>query len=370
MNKMQRKWNTRLFLQAAAALTFALLLACLSICPSHAAEGYDKTAPASETSSSKSIGKYGMTPVYGFDVKDGVYQIKVDSSSTFFHIDEAELTVKDGEMTARMTLSSTSYEFIYLGTAEEAAAAPLSDYLKPKDVDYRSTFPFPVEALDKPIDCAAFSKKKDQWYNRKILFDATSLPSSALLITLPDYDRIEDALKAYDEENGTSTLEDAQPAEEADPGSVPANPVDIDLKDGEYSIQVNMTGGSGRASVTSPTWLIVKEGKAYARLLWSSTYYDYMIVGGKKYMNETTDGGNSSFTIPIVRMDEPIPVIADTTAMGDPVEIAYALTFYQNTVADKNKVPQEAAVHVLIIALVIIIAGGILNLLIKRRKKQ
>ena len=55
----------------------------------------------------------------------------------------------------------------------------------------------------------------------------------------------------------------------------------------------------------------MKDGKAWAKLLWSSTYYDYMIVGGKKYLNETTDGGNSTFTIPIAVMDEDMPVIAD-----------------------------------------------------------
>ena len=95
-----------------------------------------------------------------------------------------------------------------------------------------------------------------------------------------------------------------------------------------------------------------------------------MIVGGKKYLNETTDGGNSTFTIPIAVMDEDMPVIADTTAMGDPVEIEYKLTFYEDSIASKRQIPQEAAVDVLIIALIIIGAGGILNLILKRRKKQ
>ena len=87
-------------------------------------------------------------------------------------------------------------------------------------------------------------------------------------------------------------------------------------------------------------------------------------------MNETTDGGNSTFTIPIAVMDAPMPVIADTTAMGDPVEIDYALTFYEDTVADKNQVPQEAAIRVLIIALIIILTGGALNFLVKRKRKH
>ena len=40
--------------------------------------------------------------------------------------------------------------------------------------------------------------------------------------------------------------------------------MDIDKEDGEYSIQVDLEGGSGKASVTSPTILTVKDGQAYA----------------------------------------------------------------------------------------------------------
>ena len=36
--------------------------------------------------------------------------------------------------------------------------------------------------------------------------------------------------------------------------------MDIDKEDGEYSIQVDLEGGSGKASVTSPTILTVKDG--------------------------------------------------------------------------------------------------------------
>ena len=114
----------------------------------------------------------------------------------------------------------------------------------------------------------------------------------------------------------------------------------------------------------------LKDGYAYARLLWSSSYYDYMIVDEVRYDNQTDDGSNSTFVIPILAMDEEIPVIADTTAMGDPVEIDYNLTFYSNTVDDKDAIPQEAAVKVLILALIIIAVGGVLNYVLKKRRKQ
>ena len=42
------------------------------------------------------------------------------------------------------------------------------------------------------------------------------------------------------------------------------NAINIDMEDGEYSIELSMTGGSGKASVSSPCMLIVIEHKAYA----------------------------------------------------------------------------------------------------------
>ena len=103
--------------------------------------------------------------------------------------------------------------------------------------------------------------------------------------------------------------------------------MDIDKEDGEYSIQVDLEGGSGKASVTSPTILTVKDGQAYAQIQWSSANYDYMIVDGEKYLPTNEEGMNSVFEIPVLSMDEGMPVIADTTAMGAPHEIDYTLTF-------------------------------------------
>lgn len=147
-------------------------------------------------------------------------------------------------------------------------------------------------------------------------------------------------------------------------------PVEVSLEDGEYSIEAAMAGGSGRASVSSPTFLIVRNGKAYVRLLWSSPYYDYMLVDNAYFGNLTTDGGNSEFEIPVTAMDEPVRVVADTTAMGEPVEIEYTLTFYSESIGSKGRVPQEAAKRVIIIAVIIIAGGGVLNYFIQKKRRD
>ena len=104
------------------------------------------------------------------------------------------------------------------------------------------------------------------------------------------------------------------------------NAAKTDLEDGEYSIQVELEGGSGKASVSSPTLMLVKEGKMYARLQWSSSNYDYMKVDDVQYDPVNTEG-NSTFEITITGFDAPIAVVADTTAMSTPHEIDYTLTF-------------------------------------------
>ena len=350
--------------------SFAFVLACFALVylfaftqTAFADEAHSHVAPDNERASAKALLLEGMQPITADMVKEGTYEIDAESSSPFFKLGNTKLIVKDGQMSAVIAFDSKSYPLVYMGTAEQAAAAPYEDYIE-FDGD-KWTFTVPVSALDQEIDCAAYSKRRKQWYDRKLMFYAATLPEGALLVDLPEYgDPVQNS--------GASVAKTASDValgktgnENPETGAVP-----IDLPDGTYSIEVNLTGGSGRASVSSPTWLVVKDGYAYARLLWSSSYYDYMIVDEKRYDNETDDGSNSTFTIPILVMDEVIPVVADTTAMGDPVEIEYTLTFYSDTVDDVDAIPQEAAIKVLEIAIVIIVLGGIANHLLKRRRKQ
>lgn len=145
--------------------------------------------------------------------------------------------------------------------------------------------------------------------------------------------------------------------------------VEFNSEDGEYSIQVDLEGGSGKASVTSPTLFTVEDGHGYARIQWSSSNYDYMIVDGEKFQNESEEGRNSVFTIPVTALDDKMEVIADTLAMGAPHEIDYTLTFYEASIGSKGQLPQEAAKRVVAVAMVIIVGGGILNYFVNKRNR-
>ncbi len=358
---MQKKYLAMLI------LTLLVLGAALSPVKALAENvDHDKAAGSDKTASIQ-IGKYGMLPIYGRDVSDGTYTIGVESGASVFSVSEAELIVEDGGMQARFTLSE-SYLYLYMGTGEEAAAADESAYIRfSEDEDGKYTYMIPVEALDKGLNCAAFHEDEMKWYDEVLLFDASTLPEDALLVELPDYDAIENAMNAW--EQGTETGSSGESAgSEAVQKSEPMEPMDIDMEDGEYAVEVELAGGSGKASVSSPTILRVRDGKAYAVLTWSSSNYDYMIVGTEKYLNESEEGVNSSFEIPVACMDEGMPVIADTTAMGTPHEVSYTLTFYSESIGSKSQMPQEAAKRVVIIAVVIIVGGGILNHIINKKK--
>ena len=106
---------------------------------------------------------------------DGTYKITVDSSSSMFKVVDCVLTVSGGEMTAVLTLSGTGYGKLFMGTAEEAASADESSFIPfVEDADGAYTYTVPVSALDAPVNCAAYSIRKDEWYDRELTFRSDS----------------------------------------------------------------------------------------------------------------------------------------------------------------------------------------------------
>ena len=301
-NKMKKK-----FLSVIAVLTLALSL--LSGCGTNSSadtsgsadtgSADSQIASSSEMVTPEQVVGEGMEPVSGSDVKDGVYQITVDSSSSMFNITSCELTVQNGEMTAVMTMGGTGYLYVFMGTGEEAVQADESTYIPfVENEKGEHTFTVPVEALDAGIECTAFSKNKEKWYDRTLVFRADSLPVDALA-------------------DGAITT-----------------PESLNLEDGTYSVAVTLEGGSGRASVESPAALTVANGTVTVKLIWSSSNYDYMKVDGVQYHPVNTEG-NSVFEIPVTGFDYKMTVYADTTAMSTPHEIEYTLYFDSSTLQKK-----------------------------------
>ncbi|MBO7339492.1 MAG: sirohydrochlorin cobaltochelatase [Lachnospiraceae bacterium] len=234
------------------------------------------------------------------ELKEGVlYQAKFVTDSSMFKANEALegkgiLTVKDGKLNFHVTLPSKNTVNLFLGLAEDAkkeganVLQPTLDVVTYADGESEEVYGFDVAVpyLDKEFDLALVGTK-GTWYDHKVSICEVSEGGEALKVVV-----------------GKAAL-----------------------ADGEYQASVVLGGGSGKATVNSPVTIKVTDGVAYATLVWTSKNYDYMIVDDVKYLNESADGENSSFTIPVKAFGVELPVIGDTVAMSNAHEIEYTLLF-------------------------------------------
>ena len=222
---------------------------------------------------------------------DGVYTVDFKTDSSMFRANEAcdgkgTLTVQDGVQTLHVSLQSTKILNLFPGTAaqaQEEGAVWLEhtlDTVTYSDGFSEEVFGFdvPVASIGEEFDLALIGKK-GVWYDHVV------------------------------------SVEHPVPQE------------------GSYTCEVTLSGGSGRASITSPA-LVVSDGKTItATVQWSSPNYEYMLVDETRY-EPVQKEGNSTFEIPVV-LDEELPVSASTVAMGTPHLIDYTLYFDSTTLAEK-----------------------------------
>ena len=274
------------------SLSVASLLLAAALTGCGAASSTASSAAGSEAASSVASSA-AASETTAAALPDGVYTADFDTDSGMFHANEAcdgkgTLTVENGTMTFHVSLASTHIVNLYLGKASDAAdheadwLQPTTDTVTYSDGTSEEVYGYdiPVAAVDEDFQLALLGTK-GKWYDH------------------------------------TVSIRNAQPkAEEA--AETPA--------DGEYSVNVTLEGGSGRATVESPAALTVADGRMTATIVWSSPNYDYMLVDGEKYLPTNTEG-NSTFEIPVAALGTPLAVTADTVAMSTPHEIEYTLTF-------------------------------------------
>lgn len=225
------------------------------------------------------------------DLADGVYTVDFETDNSMFRATEAHdgkgtLTVKDGVATLHVSLNSKNIVNLYPGTVDEAKADE-AGWLQPTTdtVTYSDGLSDEVYGFDVPVPCIgeefdlALIGKKGTWYDHKV------------------------------------SVQDPTPFVEEP----------TVLADGSYLCDVTLTGGSGRASVESPAAITVADGTVTATIVWSSPFYEYMLVDGQRYEPVQTKG-NSTFEIPVA-LDVDVAVSASTVAMSQPHLVDYTLHF-------------------------------------------
>lgn len=286
----------------------------------------------------------GMTKYV--QVSDGSYKANVTSSSSMFKVTDCILTSKNGEMTAKITLSGTGYDYLYVGTSAEAAAdkSKWIPYVVDKNGMY--TYTIPVSLLDTGISVAAFSHKKQVWYDRTLTFASAGMKnlnnSNSTNGTTGNNGNTNQGNNTSQNTNfgtgttsggtGTNQTPDKESKYEADlnGGTARVNSATA-LADGVYTPdKFSWSGGTGKVSI-SCTKITVTGGQAYATIVFSSGSYGYVKANGNTYY-PTATGSTSTFVIP-VELNKNNTIIGMTTKMSTAHEISYSIFIYLSVAA-------------------------------------
>ena len=126
-----------------------------------------------------------LTPVYGDQVADGEYDIEVESSS---HVSGYKGR-SDGGGRAYVRRSDSGRNGIrkaVYGYRRRSGGSGEDSYIPfVEDGTGAYTYEVPAEVLNQPVDCAAWSIRKEQWYDRnssfwRILFSGSSEDDSSI----------------------------------------------------------------------------------------------------------------------------------------------------------------------------------------------
>lgn len=286
----------------------------------------------------------GMTKYV--QVSDGSYKANVTSNSSMFKVTDCILTSKNGEMTAKITLSGTGYDYLYVGTSAEAALdkSKWIPYVVDKNGMY--TYTIPVSLLDTGISVAAFSHKKKVWYDRTLTFASAGMKnlnnSNSTNGTTGNNGNTNQGNNTSQNTNfgtgttsggtGTNQTPDKESKYEADlnGGTARVNSATT-LADGVYTPdKFSWSGGTGKVSI-SCTKITVTGGQAYATIVFSSGSYGYVKANGNTYY-PTATGSTSTFVIP-VELNKNNTIIGMTTKMSTAHEISYSIFIYLSAAA-------------------------------------
>lgn len=141
------------------------------------------TKPVPSTTPSQSTRPAGVPA-------DGVYTTTISTGAEMFRVVATILTVKNGKMSAEITLSGTGYDYLYMGTAAEAAGNESQwigckdeqkSYIENGEEKTGRSYIIPISTLDTPLAMASHSVKRDRWYDRSITVSSKDLKKYLLM---------------------------------------------------------------------------------------------------------------------------------------------------------------------------------------------
>ena len=267
---------------------------------------------------------------------DGEYVIPADTDNRMFYLvqdDEGRknvtLKVENGVMKVTFALTGTGYDFLRLGTVEEAMAADPSEYVQYEERDGKYTYTMEIPDLDLELTVAAHAVKSGNWYEHKMIFYSSEERKAEIekekeTVTEPEQ---KPEQKPEQEPLKEPVKEPEKEMEKETSNHPTSGTIRIDsstsLKDGTYACDsFRWSGGTGRLAYIRCNQITVKNGQAYADIEFSSTSYDKVKASGQTF--ERIGTGNSRFVVP-VEMNANNEISARTVAMSSPHWVTYTI---------------------------------------------
>lgn len=300
-------------------------------------------------------------------IADGTYQVNAEAGGKMFRVTDCVMTVKNGQMTAAVTLSGRGYNRIYLGDVNNASDDEKNWILPDSLLAEQYTFQIPVEKLDEVMTIAVHTTKSNKWDTRTLTFHSegmTKIADSNHGNASNGNNGSNGSLKPGGNNNnpgngsngnnqgnaennngnsgttGNNTTNNGKPDQESkyesdlNKSTARVNST-TGLKDGVYTPDsFSWSGGTGKVNITCSK-VTVTGGQAYATITFSSPHYQYVKANGNVYYPSAKTGSSTSFVIP-VEMNKNNSVVGMTTAMSTAHEIKYTIFVYIAEAAKAN----------------------------------
>lgn len=300
-------------------------------------------------------------------IADGTYQVNAEAGGKMFRVTDCVMTVKNGQMTAAVTLSGHGYNRIYLGDVNNASDDEKNWILPDSLLAEQYTFQIPVEKLDEVMTIAVHTTKSNKWDTRTLTFHSegmTKIADSNNGNASNGNNGSNGSLKPGGNNNnpgngsngnnqgnaennngnsgttGNNTTNNGKPDQESkyesdlNKSTARVNSA-TGLKDGVYTPDsFSWSGGTGKVRI-SCSKVTVTGGQAYATITFSSTHYQYVKANGNVYYPSSKTGSSTSFVIP-VELNKNNTIVGMTTAMSAAHEIKYTIFVYIAEAAKAN----------------------------------
>lgn len=297
-------------------------------------------------------------------IADGNYQVNAEAGGKRIRVTNCVMTVKNGQMTAAVTLSGRGYNRIYLGDVNDAPNDESNWILPNSLLAEQYTFQIPVEKLDEVMTIAIHTTKSNKWDTRTLTFHSEGMTkiadgnhgngsngnngSNGSLTPGGNNNNSGNTSNGNNSgstgsnngNTGNNTTNNGKPDKESkyesdlNKSTARVNSA-TGLKDGVYTPDsFSWSGGTGKVSI-SCSKVTVTGGQAYATITFSSTHYQYVKANGNVYYPSSKTGSSTSFVIP-VELNKNNTIVGMTTAMSTAHEIKYTIFVYIAEAAKAN----------------------------------